>query len=88
MSRAIWKFPCLSTGPFCVDVQAPGHIRHVGRDPATGLIAFWAEVDPYAPKRQRKFQIFATGDEIPIDASPLGTVILDPLVWHLFELRA
>lgn len=84
----VWKFPVLSTGPMEIDVPHPGYVRLVGRDPATGLIAFWAEVDPTAPKRARRFQVVGTGHPVPGDAIHVGSVIMDMLVWHLFELRA
>ena len=81
----IWKFPCISTGPMEIDVPDPGFIRHVGRDPATGLMAFWAEVNP-GPLKTRVFQIVATGQQIASSGMYRGTAILETQVFHLFEL--
>lgn len=86
--HTIWKFVLDgTTGPFDVKIPAPGHIQHVGIDPESRGIAFWAQVDPEAPARLRRFQIFGTGWAIPSDANPVGTAIDGDFVWHLFELR-
>lgn len=86
--RTIWKFPVLSTGPMAIDVPGPGTIVLVDRDPATGLMAFWAEVFPNEAKQERFFQVVGTGHDIPDGACHLGSVVMGELVWHLFELPA
>jgi hypothetical protein len=47
---------------------------------------FWAEVTTENPIVDRTFQIFGTGQEIPLNATYVGTVVGPPLVWHLYEL--
>lgn len=86
--RTIWKFPVLSTGPMEIDVPFPGNIVLVDRDPATGLMAFWADVFPQAGKVPRRFVVVGTGHEVPEKARHLGSVVIGEFVWHLFELEA
>jgi hypothetical protein len=86
--RTIWKFPILSTGPMEMDVPKKARLILVDRDPLTGLIAFWAEVDPDAPKVKMRLQVFGTGHEIPSDGIHRGSVVMGELVWHLFQLTA
>ena len=87
-ARTIWKFPILSTGPMWITIPAPGTPVLVGRDPDTGLMALWAEVEPCGEQQERKFRVLGTGHDIPANAQHVGSAIFDPLVWHLFELPA
>lgn len=86
--KAVWKFPVLSTGPMWIDVPDAAKIIMVDRDPATGLIAFWAEVDTQATMVPRHFEVVGTGRGISADAEHVGSVIIKDLVWHLYEIKA
>jgi hypothetical protein len=87
--RTIWKFPlhAPSTG---FPVQEPGIVRHVATQ--HGKPTLWIEVDPDDERgtRYRRFEVVATGQ--PISAQPPfgivyhGTVFVDALVWHIYEL--
>lgn len=83
--KTVWKFPLLSTGPAWVNLPFGSEIVHVGRDPATGLISIWAEVDPAQSHMTLVFQIIATGETIPPGFRHRGTVIIESFVWHLYE---
>lgn len=49
---------------------------------------FWAEVDPDTKSVEiRNFQAFGTGQEIH-EGSYQGTVLIGPLVFHLYEMEA
>lgn len=85
--RTVWKFPLISTGPCDIDVPEGGVIKFVGVDPATGLLAFWAEVDANASTKPRRFQVCGTGLSVPDRAAHLGSVIQGTLVWHLYEIE-
>ena len=52
-----------------------------------GNICLWAKVDTERPYSRRVFDIIGTGNPIA-DASRqfLGSVVIDPFVWHVFEL--
>lgn len=82
----IWKFPVLPTGTCEIDVPEPGQIVHVDRDPATGLMAFWAIVDPGCAKHSRRFQIAGTGYPLPGEATHRGSYVVGEFVWHLVEI--
>ncbi len=38
-------------------------------------------------RESRQFQIFGTGQEIPLKDGYLGSCICDQFVWHVFEVR-
>lgn len=84
--KSVWKFPVLSTGPCEIDMPLGSRIVHVDRDPQTGLIAFWAEVEDGEAKETRRFQVVATGQPVPDRGAHVGTVIMRELVWHLCEI--
>ena len=84
--KTIWKFLIGSTGPCDIDVPTGCELVHVDRDPATGLMAFWAEVEPDVGKSPRRFKIVGTGHPIPKGAAHRGTMIQGDYVWHLYEL--
>jgi hypothetical protein len=70
-------FP-LTGGP--VAVAAAGDLRSV---------EFWAEHDESRPARNRVFQVFGTGHDLPEGALWAGTCQrVSGLVWHLYELSA
>ena len=88
MSYTIWKFPLFNSGAISIFMPMDSQIIHVGVDPDSGLIAFWAIVNPAAGTVYRKFEVMPTGGQCPLGAQHLGTVIIQSLVWHLFEFPA
>jgi hypothetical protein len=50
-------------------------------------IVLWALVDPDAPEHEFEFMTVGTGWEVPENASHVGTVLHQELVWHLFMMR-
>lgn len=61
----------------------------VGSD-AQHFVEFWveADLDSHDAERERKFQVFGTGQALPDGARWWGTTgrTIEGLVWHLFEL--
>ena len=58
-----------------------------------GKLCLWAMVTPNTPYNLRSFRIIGTGNPIednPFDKNPtgafIGTVLMPPFVWHVFEL--
>jgi hypothetical protein len=45
----------------------------------------WAEVNPTAPMVERFFTVCGTGFDVPPEAEYVGTVFMDPFVWHVYE---
>jgi len=68
-----------------VTIPALGKILTVGVP--LDCISIWVEVDIEAPKVERTFYVFWTGQEIPpLRLNYLGTVTTkNGLVWHVFE---
>jgi hypothetical protein len=56
-----------------------------------GNLCLWAMVDPSNEKQFRYIEVIGTGNPMPeymgLDRQFIGTVLINPLVWHVFELR-
>ena len=54
-----------------------------------GALCLWAIVRPNEPMEERDIELFGTGQEMPVGISVerkfIGTVAIDPFVWHVFE---
>ncbi len=83
--QTVWKFPMISPGPAAVRMPKDAQIIHVDRDPATGMVAFWAVVTPENDIEERTFAVAGTGHMLSGGWAHRGSVIIDALVWHLFE---
>lgn len=53
-----------------------------------GYIRLWALVDPVASNETRTFQVFGTGQPVYPAADYIGTLQMEPFVWHIFELNS
>ena len=51
-----------------------------------GLLFVWVEVVERAGPRTMRFEVFGTGDHLPDGATYIGTTIVSPYVWHLYEI--
>jgi hypothetical protein len=69
-----WHTFTLSNSPLYVAARRPD------------VVEFWAVVDG-APKVERSFRVFGTGQPIPDDPDYWGTALAadGQLVWHLLE---
>lgn len=82
--RAVWKYPlALRSGAQRVTLPEGAILRHVH---AQGTPTLWFEVDPRQRPEDRLFAIFATGEPFGPDGSYLGTVHIDWMVWHVYEV--
>lgn len=62
------------------------HIIHVA--PLDGLICVWALVEERAHTDIRRFRVVGTGHPINLQKEcHVGTCVMTPFVWHLFEER-
>ena len=59
-------------------------VVHVGLQ--NGFIHLWVEVDTDTYNAERRFQIFGTGHNIPDSAVHVGSVMVDPYVWHVYDV--
>jgi len=82
----IWKFPLPLED--LVEVSMPKDSRILSLACQDGQICMWAKCDPDAPKVTRKFVIAGTGHPLPFGLGEfIGTVLMGPLVWHVFEFN-
>lgn len=79
----IWKFE-IKTGYSVLNMHAGAVIRHF--DWQNNRLWIWAEVSPDAPNEQRNFYVVGTGQEIPADATYIGTSNTGLFVWHLYSV--
>lgn len=85
--ETIWKYALNAPG-FPIEHQIPREARivHVGADPGGEGIAVWCRVEPNEARVTRRFLFLGTGDEWPKNAAYVGSAIVKPYAWHVFEL--
>lgn len=82
--NAIWRYEVEQQGS-THQVPEGATLLHAGL--VRGAVCLWARVNPEAPRVPRRFQLLPTGAPFnPADGIYLGTVIDEPLVWHVFEV--
>lgn len=66
-----------------------GQVLHVGQKPTdpNDQVNVWTLELPATPAVTRRVQVYGTGQPVPAQHSPLGSVIAGYLVWHVFEVR-
>ena len=66
------------------DIQKiPGKVIHV--DNQFGSLTAWYEADEAT---STTVLVLSTGAAIPDDAKHLGSAVVNPLVWHVYEVRS
>lgn len=87
MNLIIWKFKLE-----IVDIQEiflPDGAELLSVANQGESLCLWAIVDPSKEKRNRCIEIIKTGELILMDATIyrkfIGTVVISPFVWHVFE---
>ena len=93
MNRVVWKFPVGLQSATSIELLALARVVLAGLDPATGGPAIWVELDPEAPRANRRFLIYGTGQPIEGDGGypsdiHVGSIIDRDFVWHVYERRA
>ncbi|KQR37758.1 hypothetical protein [Deinococcus sp. Leaf326] len=51
-----------------------------------GELCLWIQVDPDSAPLERAFEVFGTGQPLPLYATYIATVLNGPFVWHIFEV--
>lgn len=85
MISKIFKYPMM-TATETFNLPEGAEILHVGQQ--AGGPVLWAKVDPEANLQERTFKVVMTGE--PFDSlglEHLGTVMIGPLVVHVFEVH-
>lgn len=86
MNKVIWKFPLKLTD--IQDVLLPIGAQILSVAEQNGVICLWAIVNPEEEKATRSIEIHGTGNDSfgPGSRTFLGTVVMNPFVWHVFEV--
>lgn len=84
--RTIWKFD--------LDVDDSAQVKNMPQDAEIlfihqqdGLLMMWASVVPERALVKRKFAVHGTGHPIPQDHEYVGSAVMPPFVWHVFEIK-
>lgn len=89
--RTIYKYIIPQSGGLqCIKMRKDAQIISVQMQ--GGSLCLWAEVMADNPEEDREFQVFGTGEEIPLNANDegfnfgwQGTVQDGAFVWHVYE---
>jgi len=82
--RKIFKYPLeINDSPQVINVNKNAKIVMVGNQ--DGTLCLWIEVDDQALKDPRKFYVKGTGHPIPSWMCYIGSAIIKPFVWHVYE---
>ncbi len=81
----IWKFE-VPVNDESTEIELPmgARIVHVGAQHADTVI-FWAIVDKEMPTQHRTFTVVGTGHKFDGGWLHVGSVLMEPFVWHLLE---
>ena len=89
MSVRIFKYKLSITDEQTICLPQGSRILSV--DNQDGVLTLWAMVNTDRPVEPRYIRIVGTGHEIADKAAAslefIGTVLMDPFVWHVFEWR-
>ena len=87
MSRTVWKFPIPYDDEFTVKLPVDAKIVHL--DSQLSGLYMWAIItDETTYIKDRSFYLRGTGHYIPEDAEYVGTIMDNPMVWHIFEKKS
>lgn len=81
--QTIWKYP-LELGANNLSMPRASSVLSVHRQGES--LCMWAIVDENRISVTRKFVVVGTGHPLPDGLTKfIGTVVIDPFVWHVFE---
>jgi len=87
MDGRIWKYELTVTGLQDIDIPTGSRLLSVAKQ--DGRLCLWAMVAPQNATEKRCIEIIGTGNPVPwrigMERRHIGTVIMDPFVWHVFE---
>lgn len=85
--KAIWKYNLAIQDNQILTMPHDAQILSVANQ--NGNLCLWAMVDPEANPVKRCIEIIGTGNPINTDIGTdrefIGTVVINPFVWHVFE---
>lgn len=85
-TKTIWKYE-LPLSPKVL-LRMPRASKILFAAAQRGTICLWASVYPEFEEEDRSFLLVGTGNSIPEGLHEyIGTVQIDPFVWHIFETK-
>lgn len=85
--KTIYKYPLELVDYQTVEMPVGSKILSVADQ--GGVLCLWAHVTASNPSAKRMFEIAGTGKPFPPNDGAvrvfLGTVVMNPFVWHVFE---
>jgi len=84
MKRYIWKYLIPTADKVTLRMPKFAEVIHIAEQ--GGILALWAIVNPDLEEEERIFYVVGTGHPLP-HAKYIGTVLIDPFVWHIFESK-
>ena len=88
MDYRVWKYELQLTDTQLVDMPKGAELLSVANH--RGVLCLWAKVDADQEMETRYIEIIGTGNPMPQDMGGdrrfIGTAVIDPFVWHVFEL--
>ncbi len=84
MSSVIWKFPLELTDTQVI--QLPDGATILSAENQRGQLCLWAQLNPQMTPISKRIAIIGTGHPMPSGLQRfIGTVLMTPYVWHVFE---
>jgi hypothetical protein len=80
----VWKYTIQVGDEVDVDMPLDAELLHVAATGSVDHLELWARVEPTRSIETRRILVRGTGH--PVEIEPyVGTVIVGPLVWHVFD---
>lgn len=84
--RTIWKQQLAIVDLQTLTMPKGAKLLSVGNQ--KGNLCLWYSVDTDMPNEDRVIEIVGTGNSVePRSRDFIGTAVIDPFVWHVFERR-
>lgn len=80
--RTIWKYDVPITDEFELRMPVGWLVVSTGLDPQNRP-CMWVDVDTEATMTEHRFAVVGTGNPVPADATPIGSIRQDPFMWHV-----
>lgn len=81
--RTVHKFPVPITDSFTLDIPKSHKVVHLGLQ--DGEPFMWIEVDTDTDARGFVFHVEGTGHRVAPHTDYVGSLIMPPFVWHVYE---
>jgi hypothetical protein len=84
MMRTVYKYELPVEDVHDLTLPVGARLVHHAAE-SQSLLLLWFEVNTTAPTEVRRFHVHGTGHPIFPGSKHLGSVKVDPFVWHIYE---